>query len=175
MHRCSVILCISRSSKIYFAYRAYGTIELRKNGQGSERAGESNFKSIESKVNRGIDKLDIDLSCFAQVLGVWSTSYIPKGTRFGPLVGHVYTKDSVPADANRKYFWRVRIVGAPLFKNHAAGISQAVGYHRRQVSLDETDWKGEGKKTRGRRKGKEKDRERSLQRPETGFSRSSEP
>lgn len=43
-----------------------------------------------------------------QVLGVWSTSYIPKGTRFGPLVGQVYTKDSVPADANRKYFWRVR-------------------------------------------------------------------
>ncbi|XP_076398105.1 PR domain zinc finger protein 1 isoform X2 [Megachile rotundata] len=41
------------------------------------------------------------------VMGVWSTSYIPKGTRFGPLVGQVYTKDSVPADANRKYFWRV--------------------------------------------------------------------
>ncbi|XP_024888460.1 PR domain zinc finger protein 1 isoform X1 [Temnothorax curvispinosus] len=41
------------------------------------------------------------------VLGVWSTGYIPKGTRFGPLVGQVYTKDSVPADANRKYFWRV--------------------------------------------------------------------
>ncbi|KAH0948574.1 hypothetical protein HN011_001559 [Eciton burchellii] len=41
------------------------------------------------------------------VLGVWSTDYIPKGTRFGPLVGQVYTKDSVPADANRKYFWRV--------------------------------------------------------------------
>ncbi|XP_050595959.1 PR domain zinc finger protein 1 isoform X1 [Bombus affinis] len=43
----------------------------------------------------------------SSVLGVWSTSYIPKGTRFGPLVGQVYTKDSVPADANRKYFWRV--------------------------------------------------------------------
>ncbi|XP_043266535.1 PR domain zinc finger protein 1 [Venturia canescens] len=41
------------------------------------------------------------------MLGVWSTSYIPKGTRFGPLVGQVYTKDSVPADANRNYFWRV--------------------------------------------------------------------
>jgi uncharacterized Zn-finger protein len=41
------------------------------------------------------------------VLGVWSTDYIPKGTRFGPLVGQVYTKDSVPTDANRKYFWRV--------------------------------------------------------------------
>uniref|UniRef100_A0A0C9R0B8 PR domain zinc finger protein 1 n=1 Tax=Fopius arisanus TaxID=64838 RepID=A0A0C9R0B8_9HYME len=41
-------------------------------------------------------------------LGVWSTSYIPKGTRFGPLVGQVYTKDSVPANVtNRKYFWRV--------------------------------------------------------------------
>lgn len=47
---------------------------------------------------------------YSQVLGVWSTSYIPKGTRFGPLVGQVYTKDSVPADANRKYFWRVRII-----------------------------------------------------------------
>ncbi|KAF7393211.1 hypothetical protein HZH66_009044 [Vespula vulgaris] len=43
----------------------------------------------------------------SSMLGVWSTSYIPKGTRFGPLVGQVYTKDSVPADANRKYFWRV--------------------------------------------------------------------
>ncbi|XP_044002035.1 GATA zinc finger domain-containing protein 14 isoform X1 [Aphidius gifuensis] len=41
------------------------------------------------------------------VLGVWSTDYIPKGTRFGPLVGQVYVKDSVPVDANRKYFWRV--------------------------------------------------------------------
>ncbi|XP_064488240.1 PR domain zinc finger protein 1-like isoform X2 [Ornithodoros turicata] len=41
------------------------------------------------------------------VLGVWSTDYIPRGTRFGPLVGVVYQKDEVPADANRKYFWRV--------------------------------------------------------------------
>ncbi|XP_034950614.1 PR domain zinc finger protein 1 [Chelonus insularis] len=41
------------------------------------------------------------------VLGVWSTGYIPKGTRFGPLVGQVYKKDSVPVDANRKYFWRI--------------------------------------------------------------------
>lgn len=40
-------------------------------------------------------------------VGVWSTSYIPKGTRFGPLIGQKYTKDSVPADANRKYFWRI--------------------------------------------------------------------
>ncbi|KAK2715943.1 PR domain zinc finger protein 1-like isoform X2 [Artemia franciscana] len=41
------------------------------------------------------------------VLGVWSTDYIPKGTRFGPLVGDVYARDTVPKNANRKYFWRV--------------------------------------------------------------------
>ncbi|KAL1139176.1 hypothetical protein AAG570_009236 [Ranatra chinensis] len=43
----------------------------------------------------------------SDVMGVWSTSYIPKGTRFGPLVGEVYAKNDVPATANRKYFWRV--------------------------------------------------------------------
>ncbi|KAF4513912.1 UNVERIFIED_CONTAM: hypothetical protein B566_EDAN017729 [Ephemera danica] len=43
----------------------------------------------------------------SDVQGVWSTSYIPRGTRFGPLVGEVYAKDAVPRTANRKYFWRV--------------------------------------------------------------------
>ncbi|RWS17893.1 PR domain zinc finger protein 1-like protein [Dinothrombium tinctorium] len=43
----------------------------------------------------------------SDVLGVWSTDYIPRGTRFGPLVGEIYRKDEVPKDANRKYFWRV--------------------------------------------------------------------
>ena len=33
--------------------------------------------------------------------------YIPRGTRFGPLTGDRYEKDSVPPNANRKYFWRV--------------------------------------------------------------------
>lgn len=42
-----------------------------------------------------------------QVVGVCSREYIPKGTRFGPLVGEIYTAESVPQDANRKYFWRV--------------------------------------------------------------------
>lgn len=42
-----------------------------------------------------------------QVFGVCSKEYIPKGTRFGPLVGEIYTADNVPKDANRKYFWRV--------------------------------------------------------------------
>ncbi|KAJ8918393.1 hypothetical protein NQ315_008089, partial [Exocentrus adspersus] len=39
--------------------------------------------------------------------GVWSTGYIPRGTRFGPLVGEIYAKDAVPSSANRKYFWRI--------------------------------------------------------------------
>ncbi|ERL87138.1 hypothetical protein D910_04538, partial [Dendroctonus ponderosae] len=39
--------------------------------------------------------------------GVWSTGYIPRGTRFGPLVGEIYAKDAVPSTANRKYFWRI--------------------------------------------------------------------
>ncbi|XP_051573999.1 PR domain zinc finger protein 1-like isoform X1 [Myxocyprinus asiaticus] len=42
-----------------------------------------------------------------QVIGVVSREYIPKGTRFGPLVGERYTAEDVPKDANRKYFWRI--------------------------------------------------------------------
>uniref|UniRef100_A0A672GQ38 PR domain zinc finger protein 1 n=2 Tax=Salarias fasciatus TaxID=181472 RepID=A0A672GQ38_SALFA len=44
-----------------------------------------------------------------EVVGVCSREYIPKGTRFGPLVGEIYTADSVPKDANRKYFWRIYV------------------------------------------------------------------
>lgn len=40
-------------------------------------------------------------------MGVFSKEYIPQGTRFGPLQGVIYTKDNVPKQANRKYFWRV--------------------------------------------------------------------
>lgn len=43
----------------------------------------------------------------SDVMGIWSTDYIPRGTRFGPLIGHIYAKDNVPKTANRKYFWRV--------------------------------------------------------------------
>ncbi|CAI9607946.1 unnamed protein product [Staurois parvus] len=42
-----------------------------------------------------------------EVLGVLSKEYIPKGTRFGPLVGEIYTIDTVPKNVNRKYFWRI--------------------------------------------------------------------
>ncbi|XP_055013509.1 PR domain zinc finger protein 1 isoform X2 [Boleophthalmus pectinirostris] len=42
-----------------------------------------------------------------EVTGVFSKEYIPMGTRFGPLQGEIYTKDTVPKHANRKYFWRI--------------------------------------------------------------------
>ncbi|XP_051999867.1 PR domain zinc finger protein 1a [Xyrauchen texanus] len=42
-----------------------------------------------------------------EVIGVVSRECIPKGTRFGPLVGESYTAEDVPKDANRKYFWRI--------------------------------------------------------------------
>lgn len=48
---------------------------------------------------------------FKEVAGVVSKEYIPKGTRFGPLVGELYKPDTVPKDANRKYFWRIYASG----------------------------------------------------------------
>lgn len=54
------------------------------------------------------NKPDSDLFFSPQVTGVFSKEYIPQGTRFGPLQGDLYTKDNVPKEANRKYFWRVR-------------------------------------------------------------------
>ncbi|GAB6024081.1 PR domain containing [Chamberlinius hualienensis] len=46
-------------------------------------------------------------STFTEGLGVWSTDYIPKGTRFGPLIGTIYHRDVVPNSLNRNYFWRI--------------------------------------------------------------------
>uniref|UniRef100_H3BCG1 PR domain zinc finger protein 1 n=1 Tax=Latimeria chalumnae TaxID=7897 RepID=H3BCG1_LATCH len=45
------------------------------------------------------------------VVGVLSREYIPQGTRFGPVVGDIYTKDNVPKNTNRKYFWRIHAAG----------------------------------------------------------------
>uniref|UniRef100_A0A8C0GU70 PR domain zinc finger protein 1 n=1 Tax=Chelonoidis abingdonii TaxID=106734 RepID=A0A8C0GU70_CHEAB len=42
-----------------------------------------------------------------KVVAVLSREYIPPGTRFGPLVGEVYTKENVPKNADRKHFWRI--------------------------------------------------------------------
>ncbi|XP_068609897.1 PR domain zinc finger protein 1-like [Brachionichthys hirsutus] len=43
----------------------------------------------------------------AEVLGVTSEEPIPKGTRFGPVVGERYANETLLEDADRKYFWRV--------------------------------------------------------------------
>uniref|UniRef100_A0A668AK41 PR domain zinc finger protein 1 n=1 Tax=Myripristis murdjan TaxID=586833 RepID=A0A668AK41_9TELE len=51
--------------------------------------------------------LTFEYSTDNEVTGVFSKEYIPQGTRFGPLQGDIYTKDSVPKQANRKYFWRI--------------------------------------------------------------------
>lgn len=42
-----------------------------------------------------------------KIPGVWSTDYIPRGTRFGPLIGQIYERNQVPENASRKYFWRI--------------------------------------------------------------------
>ncbi|XP_070843460.1 PR domain zinc finger protein 1 isoform X2 [Chaetodon trifascialis] len=47
----------------------------------------------------------------AEVLGVTSKELIPKGTRFGPVVGESYTNETLLKDADRKYFWRVFLEG----------------------------------------------------------------
>ncbi|CAH1168974.1 unnamed protein product [Phyllotreta striolata] len=52
----------------------------------------------------------------ANAQGVWSTGYIPRGTRFGPLVGEIYAKDAVPSSTNRNYLWRVQ-VGEGFYRN----------------------------------------------------------
>ncbi|XP_068603223.1 PR domain zinc finger protein 1 [Brachionichthys hirsutus] len=51
--------------------------------------------------------LTFEYSTDNEVTGVFSKEYIPQGTRFGPLQGDIYTKDNVPKQANRKYFWRI--------------------------------------------------------------------
>ncbi|XP_013865433.1 PR domain zinc finger protein 1 [Austrofundulus limnaeus] len=42
-----------------------------------------------------------------EVLGVISKELIPKGTCFGPFVGESYTNETLPKNADRRYFWRV--------------------------------------------------------------------
>lgn len=51
-----------------------------------------------------------------QVLGVWSTDYIPKGTRFGPLKGDLYDKDELPSKGNRNYLWPIYHSDTKRFK-----------------------------------------------------------
>ncbi|XP_042280892.1 PR domain zinc finger protein 1a isoform X1 [Thunnus maccoyii] len=67
-----------------------------------------------------------------EVVGVCSREYIPKGTRFGPLVGEIYTADSVPKDANRKYFWRIYADGE--FHHFVDGLDETRSNWMRYVN-----------------------------------------
>uniref|UniRef100_A0A3Q2GNT5 PR domain zinc finger protein 1 n=1 Tax=Cyprinodon variegatus TaxID=28743 RepID=A0A3Q2GNT5_CYPVA len=67
-----------------------------------------------------------------EVVGVSSREYIPKGTRFGPLVGEIYTADSVPKDANRKYFWRIFVDGE--FHHFVDGLDETRSNWMRYVN-----------------------------------------
>uniref|UniRef100_A0A3Q3QFT0 PR domain zinc finger protein 1 n=2 Tax=Monopterus albus TaxID=43700 RepID=A0A3Q3QFT0_MONAL len=67
-----------------------------------------------------------------EVVGVCSREYIPKGTRFGPLVGEIYTADSVPRDANRKYFWRIYVDGE--FHHFVDGLDETRSNWMRYVN-----------------------------------------
>ncbi|XP_076308459.1 PR domain zinc finger protein 1-like [Tachypleus tridentatus] len=59
------------------------------------------------------------------VLGVWSIDCIPKGTRFGPLVGEVHYKDDVPTNADRRYLWRVYNASSSFFYIDGYNVSKA--------------------------------------------------
>ncbi|XP_057691223.1 PR domain zinc finger protein 1-like [Corythoichthys intestinalis] len=67
-----------------------------------------------------------------EVAGVCSREYIPKGTRFGPLVGQIYTAENVPKDANRKYFWRIYADGD--FHHFVDGLDEARSNWMRYVN-----------------------------------------
>ncbi|XP_019719430.1 PR domain zinc finger protein 1a [Hippocampus comes] len=67
-----------------------------------------------------------------EVVGVCSREYIPKGTRFGPLVGQIYMADSVPKDANRKYFWRIYADGN--FHHFVDGLDESRSNWMRYVN-----------------------------------------
>ncbi|XP_013877067.1 PR domain zinc finger protein 1a isoform X2 [Austrofundulus limnaeus] len=67
-----------------------------------------------------------------KVVGVCSREYIPKGTRFGPLVGEIYTAESVPKDANRKYFWRIYVDGE--FHHFVDGLDETRSNWMRYVN-----------------------------------------
>ncbi|XP_028986073.1 PR domain zinc finger protein 1a [Betta splendens] len=67
-----------------------------------------------------------------EVVGVCSREYIPQGTRFGPLVGEIYTADSVPRDANRKYFWRIFVDGE--FHHFVDGLDETRSNWMRYVN-----------------------------------------
>ncbi|XP_016365404.1 PR domain zinc finger protein 1-like isoform X1 [Sinocyclocheilus rhinocerous] len=71
-----------------------------------DQASEPNF-SLHKAMTSIPRNLTFQYGMDSQVTGVFSKEYIPQGTRFGPLQGVIYTKENVPLQTNRKYFWRI--------------------------------------------------------------------
>uniref|UniRef100_A0A8C2I1C1 PR domain zinc finger protein 1 n=1 Tax=Cyprinus carpio TaxID=7962 RepID=A0A8C2I1C1_CYPCA len=67
-----------------------------------DQAAEPNFS-----LPKAMTSIPRNLTFQYSVTGVFSKEYIPQGTRFGPLQGVIYTKENVPLQTNRKYFWRI--------------------------------------------------------------------
>uniref|UniRef100_A0A670IR42 PR domain zinc finger protein 1 n=1 Tax=Podarcis muralis TaxID=64176 RepID=A0A670IR42_PODMU len=50
-----------------------------------------------------------------EVIAVISREYIPQGTRFGPLVGKIYTRENIPKNMDQKHYWRVLSAKGELY------------------------------------------------------------
>ncbi|KAM3931364.1 PR domain zinc finger protein 1 [Leptodactylus fuscus] len=67
-----------------------------------------------------------------EVIGVFSNDTIPKGARFGPYVGEIYTEETLPENASRKYFWRIFSNGE--FNHYVDGYNEEKSNWMRYVN-----------------------------------------
>ncbi|XP_077433062.1 PR domain zinc finger protein 1a [Vanacampus margaritifer] len=94
--------------------------------------GDANSASIRAQASLPRNLVFKQTTDGKEVVGVCSREYIPKGTRFGPLVGQIYMADSVPKDANRKYFWRIYADGD--FHHFVDGLDESRSNWMRYVN-----------------------------------------
>eukprot|EP00095_Tigriopus_kingsejongensis_P007092 maker-scaffold130_size324016-snap-gene-0.17 protein:Tk07092 transcript:maker-scaffold130_size324016-snap-gene-0.17-mRNA-1 annotation:"positive regulatory domain b-lymphocyte induced maturation protein version b" len=75
--------------------------------------------------NRARDSLPLNLmirqSGVHAVSGVWAKDIIPRGTKFGPMVGVIYRTDELEPCQDKKYFWRVYDKAADRIKFYVDG------------------------------------------------------
>ena len=61
------------------------------------------------------------------IFGVWSQVLLPRGTRFGPIVGKIITPHEVTPDMDRKHFWKIfnKATGGVSFIRDAKDVTVA--------------------------------------------------
>ena len=61
------------------------------------------------------------------IYGVWSNVLLPRGTRFGPIVGKIITPHEVTPDMDRKHFWKIfnKATGGVSFIRDAKDVTVA--------------------------------------------------